>query len=119
MITTTVNNNYNQQLLVQHANEVVNQVFYGTLLREFREAQEPTIFGKGPGGQTFIRQLDMELIKRISQGGGSPLTEALVKQLAPQGANGLKTVQVETQNLASLSAKKTSVFPENRGILNG
>ena len=35
MITTTINNNYNQQL-VQHANEVVNQVFYGTLLREFR-----------------------------------------------------------------------------------
>ncbi len=118
MITATANNNYNQQL-VQRANEVVNQVFYGTLLREFREAQEPTIFDKGPGGQTFIRQLDMELVKRISQGGNSPLTEALVKQLAPQGANGLNTVQVETQNLASLPAKRTSVFPENRGILNG
>ncbi|KPK77641.1 MAG: hypothetical protein AMJ79_02555 [Phycisphaerae bacterium SM23_30] len=118
MITAAATYNYDPQL-VRHANEVVNQFFYGTLLREFREAQEPTIFDRGPGGRTFIRQLDMELIKRISQGGGSPLTEALLQQLTRRGAKGLGTAQVETQNFAPLPAKKTSVFPENRGFWNG
>ena len=114
MITTTGINNYNVQL-AQRANEVVNQVFYGTLLREFRQAQTSTIFDKGPGGQTFIRQLDMELIKRISQGGRSPLTDALVKQLSATSANGLPQVNNQRPDLPSLSTPKISVFPENRG----
>ena len=66
------------------ANQVVNQVFYGTLMREFRNARPDGIFNKGPGGTTFIRQLDMELVSRISQRGGAPLVSALVKQLGGQ-----------------------------------
>ncbi|MBN1763974.1 MAG: hypothetical protein JW860_01850 [Sedimentisphaerales bacterium] len=67
--------------LRQKASEVVNQVFYGTLLREFREAQQPTLLDSGPGVKTFMRQLDMELIHRISQRGDAPLVKALIKQL--------------------------------------
>ena len=50
------------------------------LLREFRDAQPPGIFNQGPGAGTFVRQLDMELITRISRDGDSPMTEALLKQ---------------------------------------
>jgi hypothetical protein len=72
---------YDQELR-QKASEFVNQVFYGTLLREFRNAQPPGMFNQGPGAATFVRQLDMELITRISRGGDSPMTEALLKRLS-------------------------------------
>ena len=72
----------NQQQLARKANQFVNQVFYGSLLREFREAQQPTIFDNGPGGMTFMRQLDMELIKRISGRGDSPIAQAIVRKLS-------------------------------------
>jgi len=62
-------------------NQFVNQVFYGTLLREFRNAQQPTLLDNGPGAQTFLRHLDMELISRISQRGESALSRAVLKQL--------------------------------------
>jgi Rod binding domain-containing protein len=68
------------------ANQVVNEVFYGTLMREFRNAQNPTLFDQGPGATTFIRQLDSELISRISQRGESPLAKALIRQLGGQAA---------------------------------
>ena len=68
------------------ANQVVNEVFYGTLMREFRNAQTPTLFDQGPGATTFIRQLDSELISRISQRGDSPLAKALIRQLGGQAA---------------------------------
>ena len=63
------------------ANQVVNEVFYGTLMREFRNAQTPAFFDQGPGATTFIRQLDSELLSRISQRGESPLAKALIRQL--------------------------------------
>ena len=86
MLTAVIPNQYDPQL-ARYANEVVNQVFYGTLMREFRNAQPPGMFDQGPGGQAFIRQLDMELVKRMSQGGASPLAEVLLKQLSPQQVN--------------------------------
>lgn len=68
------------------ANQVVNEVFYGTLMREFRNAQTPALFDQGPGATTFIRQLDSELLSRISQRGESPLAKALIRQLGGQWA---------------------------------
>ena len=73
--------------LVQKANQFVNQIFWGTLLREFRDAHKNPILDNGPGSQTFIRQLDQLMIERISQRGKSPLTDALLKQLDPRGLN--------------------------------
>ena len=70
--------------LVHAANEFVNQVFLGTMLREFRNAQQPTIVDGGSGRGTFARQLDLELIKRISQGGQSPVVSAVLRQLVKQ-----------------------------------
>jgi len=73
--------------LVQKANQFVNQIFWGTLLREFRDAHKNPILDNGPGSQTFVRQLDQMIIERISQRGKSPLTDALLKQLDPRGFN--------------------------------
>jgi hypothetical protein len=67
--------------LRQQVSEVVNNVFYGTLLRQLRDSQSSEIFDKGPGGTTFIRQLDSELIKRISQRGDAPLVDAIMKKI--------------------------------------
>ena len=65
--------------------QVINQVFWGTLLREFRNNQQPTILDSGPGNMTFIRQLDMELIKRMSRPDNSPLAAAVMRQLGVVG----------------------------------
>ena len=70
--------------LPQLANEFVNNVFWLPMLREFRQSQQPSILGKSPGAQTFIRQLDMELVKRMSQQGKAPLVESLLRQLSGQ-----------------------------------
>jgi len=72
--------NSNTQLR-QQVSEVVNNVFYGTLLRQLRDSQNSGIFDKGPGGTTFIRQLDSELIKRISQRGDAPLVDTIMEKI--------------------------------------
>jgi hypothetical protein len=80
--------------LIQKANEFVNQAFWGSMLREFRSGREPTILDGGPGSTTFVRQLDMELLKRVSQKGNTPLAQALLRQLDPNGIKrGLKLSQ--------------------------
>ena len=80
----TANNTADARLtqLREKASELVNNVFYGTLLRQFRDAAEPVLLGNGPGGDAFQRQMDMELIKRISQRGDAPLVDAIMKQIA-------------------------------------
>lgn len=97
MTVSSVNNlnpiqdaNTKNQVLRQKATEFVNQIFYGTMLREFRNAQKPTILDGGPGSSSFIRLLDMELISRMSQRGDSSMADALIKQLGGE-VEGTKT----------------------------
>jgi len=64
--------------LIQNANLVYNQIFWGTLLREFRETSEPTVLDGGRGGAIFTRQLDQEIIRRMSlRGETTPLAKWL------------------------------------------
>lgn len=79
-----MNTKVNSPLATQ-ANELVNQVFYGTLLREIHEENKNPLFGSGPGGMTFVRQLDMELVKRMSGGKPSPIAQSLIHKLDHQG----------------------------------
>ena len=79
-----------QTTLVQAANEFVNQAFYGPLLRELRESQNNPYFDNGPGGKTFLRQLDMELVRRMSGNKPSAIAESLLRQL---GENTLSTAK--------------------------
>ena len=87
----------NTNPLIQKANELVNTVFWGTMLREFREASETTMFDGGSAGATFTRQLDLELIKRISERGSSPIADMLAKKLDKYGKYNLDLVQKDAQ----------------------
>ena len=94
------------------ASEFVNHVFYGSLLREFRDSQQSTILDGGPGGSTFMRQLDMELIGRISKRGDAPMVDALLRQWDKKHtlSSEIKRSNNETQSL--------SVLQNNKGIIN-
>ena len=105
MINVGVNNNAVQ--LSQLSNEFVNQVFWGTMLREFRESSSGTLLDGGPGGSAFIRQLDAELIKRISERSDNSLSQALLRQLDPQGSKGLNYGQ------------QASDEAQGRGLIDG
>lgn len=80
----SVNTQVNPKLAAQ-ANELVNQVFYGTMLREIHDQNKNPLFGNGPGGTTFVRQLDMELVKHMSGGKPSPIAMSLIRKLDHQG----------------------------------
>lgn len=83
--------------LRQMAAEFVNMTFYGTLMREFREAQGQTMLDGGAGGRAFMRQLDTELIRRISHRGDAPLVDAVIRQLGGTSTQDVKA----THNLNS------------------
>jgi len=83
--TATINNNP----LAQKANEVVNMVFWGAMLREFRQSHPPTMFEGGRAGGVFMRQLDMEVVRRISKSGSTPVADVLIKRLDQQGRHQL------------------------------
>ena len=75
------------QNLIGAANEFVNKVYYGTLMREFRRSQGEGLFGNTPGGKIFMEQLDSELIKRMgSRNRVSPLAQALVDRFTRNGS---------------------------------
>lgn len=113
-MTSAINNASPE--LTHAANELVNNVFYGTLLRRFRDAQQPTIFDSGSGGGTFQRMLDTEFIKRISQKGVSPVAKPLIRHLSKsQGTrNALKQTGM---GLADTAASAVRNF--RRGTENG
>jgi Rod binding domain-containing protein len=83
-----------QLSLVQAANEFVNQVFYGPLLREMRDSDHNPYFGNGPGGKTFMRQLDMEMIGRMNGNKPSALAQSLIRQLGQNSQSQLTMEQV-------------------------
>ena len=89
--------------LIRAANEFVNNVFYGTLLRRFRDAQQPTIFDSGPGGGPFQRMLDTEFVKRISQQGISPVDKQLIRHLSKMQdtTNALRQTGMNLPNTAT------------------
>lgn len=100
------------------ANRFVNQTFYGTLLRNLRESSQGTVMDSGPGSMTFIRQLDQELIKRISERGDSPVAAALVRKLgrsatlqegSPAQTSLPEGLQTVTASLEGLQAETASL----------
>ena len=69
------------------ANEVVNKLFYGEMMRSFRSSQDNPFFGKGPGDSIFVEQLDNKMISAMSKTGRNGVADALLKQLDPKGYN--------------------------------
>lgn len=102
-ITANVPLGAGQTQLKEKVNEFVNLAFYGTLLQEFRNAQEPTILDRGPGRQMFWQMLDQELLQQMSKKDDSPLADALLRQLNKQ-QNAL-TAQLQSQ-MTSISGRQ-------------
>ena len=67
--------------LEQKTNELVNTIFYGTLMREFRQSQKNPYFDQGTAGRVFWQQFDMEVIRRMSQSSPTGLAKDLMKHL--------------------------------------
>jgi Rod binding domain-containing protein len=67
--------------LEQKANEFINTMFYGTLMRDFRRSQQNPYFDQGTAGRVFWQQFDTEVIRRMSQAQPSGLAKDLMKHL--------------------------------------
>ena len=100
-------NQVGQPALAQVANEFVNQVFYGPLLREMRENQHNPYFGNGPGGKTFMRQLDMEMVKRMSGNKPGPIAQALIRQLSGNERAQFSMMQAGTKQTNALQQQES------------
>ena len=68
-------------LLQEKAAELVSNVFYGTLMKEFRASSQDSLFSGGFGGQAFQQQLDNVYIDHLSKQTNNPIADSLVKQL--------------------------------------
>jgi Rod binding domain-containing protein len=73
--------------LVQQAQKLVSQTFYGTLLKQARNSPfKSEIFDGGRGGQAFGEMLDQHLADHMSRSTGSKLVGALAHKLSANGA---------------------------------
>ncbi len=70
-----------QAMLKEKAAELVSNVFYGTLMKEFRASSEDSLFSGGFAGQAFQQQLDNVFIGNLSKQTNNPIADALVRQL--------------------------------------
>ena len=70
-----------QAQLKEKAAELVSNVFYGTLMKEFRASSEDSLFSGGFAGQAFQQQLDNVYINNLSKQTNNPIAEALVRQI--------------------------------------
>ena len=84
----------NPSTLAQAANQVVNQVFWGSMMREFRAAHQDPILGSCPGAGIFVQQLDQVILDRMNARGDSPLVKGLLRQLGAQGRTQIRSGQV-------------------------
>ena len=84
MIVNAVDNSVavdKQAMLKEKAAELVSNVFYGTLMKEFRAGSEDSLFSGGFAGQAFQQQLDSVYIDQLSRQTNNPIADALVRQL--------------------------------------
>jgi len=70
--------------MTQAVNRVVNHVFYGALMREFRASNPMPLMGGGSAGSAFLQQLDQIFLDRMAADKESPLTRAILKQLGQE-----------------------------------
>ncbi len=68
------------------AAELVSNVFYGTLMKEFRQSSEGGLFSGGFGGQAFQQQLDNVFIGELSKQENNQIIDAMVRQLTSKGS---------------------------------
>ncbi|MBN2064144.1 MAG: rod-binding protein [Sedimentisphaerales bacterium] len=68
------------------AAELISNVFYGTLMKEFRQSSEGGLFSGGFAGQAFQQQLDNVFIGELSKQENNQIIDAMVRQLTNKGS---------------------------------
>lgn len=89
MDISSVNTTASRPNLEQCINQVVNQIFYGTLMAEFRRSNPSTLMGSSFADQCFQREFDMHLIENLSRQTNSPLVKSMLQRLSPEVASGV------------------------------
>jgi Rod binding domain-containing protein len=75
-----------RKALEKHAQVLVSQTFFGTLLKQLRESPfRSELFDGGRGGQAFGSLFDQHLAERMSRGAGQKLVRAIVRKLEAGG----------------------------------
>ncbi len=101
------NNNGRSDMLREKAAEVVSNVFYGTLMKEFRQGcDSDTMFSGGFGGEAFQQQLDNVFVAEISHQGNNPIVDAMVRQLGGSGNGAFSSV---SRSAYSAQAQSTAI----------
>jgi len=85
--------------LREAANEVVNKMFFGEMLKSFRQSQDNPYFGNGSGNKVFVEKLDSEMITAMSKNNRNGMADSLLKQLDPSGYNAFRLGQIQTNGI--------------------
>ena len=104
----------------EKAAEVVSNVFYGTLMKEFRASTEDSMFSGGFAGQAFQQQLDNMYVSEISKQVNNPIVDAMVRQLGGRGSNAVSSISAMTQagNQANGQAEAISAMRSTVGMIS-
>lgn len=90
------------------ADELVGEVFYGTLLRQMRDSSLKGKYGHGGRGEEIFQgQLDSVLASRAGRAGGSQLADAIVDRFernAEAAAQYRAALKARLDELQSMSA---------------
>ncbi len=96
-----VNSGDKTAMLREKAAEVVSNVFYGTLLKEFRQSCESGMFSGGFAGEAFQQQMDNIYVTEMSRQGNNPIVDSMVRQLTPGGNSSMFQVSQASQQAYS------------------
>ncbi len=70
------------QTIRRHAERLVAQTFFGTLLKQMHESPfKSELFSGGRGGQAFSPLMDQQLAERMARGAGGKLSEQIARQV--------------------------------------
>jgi Rod binding domain-containing protein len=62
--------------------KLVGEVLYGTMMKQFRESQEPDpYFGGGRGEELFQSQLDQIYVEKMSNASSNNISDAMFNQM--------------------------------------
>jgi Rod binding domain-containing protein len=73
--------------LEAHASQLVNQTFFGTMLKQMRDSPfKSDLFEGGKGGQAFAGLYDQRLVEQMSRGAGKKLVNSIVRKFEAKQA---------------------------------
>jgi Rod binding domain-containing protein len=73
--------------LEAQAKQLINQTFFGTILKQMRDSPfKSDLFEGGRGGQAFGQLFDQKMVEQMSRGAGKKLVNAIVRKFEARRA---------------------------------